>query len=293
MSERQARAAEGLGCLIEFAAHLILRTSAFEIPVVFNGTAVGRTSPAGRECISIDFSHVGDPLDIRHVRMAFSTYQWHRFRPDIFGEAVASRTRPLAVLPRQRQSLMALLLRGRELGAARRIAHRVEMTIPDARFGVGQLLARYRTSALASFHRTFYRDRAEARRPPPSLSLSELPPCVSSCLRQPNDLLLKPEHIQHLVRALMSRGWQAAEIARLVEAHYAADHQWGDRWTMRMNPRSRADFDVRVFAGLVATGRDRLVDLNCVSAQEKGLCPGYGCRHDLRVDRERLTAGRS
>jgi hypothetical protein len=293
LSERQARAAEGLGCLIEFAAHAILAgATASEIPVVFNGTAVGLTGAAGRECVSIDFSHVGDPLDIRHVRMAFSTYQWHRLRPDIFGESVASRTHPLTVLPRPRRSLMQLLLGGRELGTARRIARRTRMTLPDARFGVEQLLARYRASSLAAFHRVFYRDRAETG-PLPDLNLAELPPCVGACLRQPNDLLLKPAHIQHLVRALLSRGWKAAGIARLVEAHYEADHEWGDRWTARMNRRSRADFDVRVFAGLIATGLDQLVDFNCVSAQEKGLCPGSGCPHDLRVDRDRLAAGRS
>jgi hypothetical protein len=58
-----------------------------------------------------------------------------------------------------------------------------------------------------------------------------------------------------------------------------------------MDPATRAEFDVRVFAGLVATGLDRLVDYNCVSAQEKGMCHGIGCAYDLRLDRERLLSG--
>lgn len=45
----------------------------------------------------------------------------------------------------------------------------------------------------------------------------------------------------------------------------------------------------RVFAGLVTTGSDQLVDFNCVSAQEKGLCPRSACTHDLRIDRVRLV----
>jgi hypothetical protein len=46
-----------------------------------------------------------------------------------------------------------------------------------------------------------------------------------------------------------------------------------------------AEFDVRVFAGMIATGLDRGVDYNCVSAQEKGLCPwAADCHHDLRDD---------
>jgi hypothetical protein len=51
--------------------------------------------------------------------------------------------------------------------------------------------------------------------------------------------------------------------------------------------RTRAEFDVRVFAGLVATGLDRMVDFNCVSAREKNICPDVGCPHDRRVLRER------
>jgi hypothetical protein len=73
----------------------------------------------------------------------------------------------------------------------------------------------------------------------------------------------------------------------LVRAAYEADHAWGDRWR-RLHAATRAEFDVRVFAGMVATGLDQLVDFNCVSAQEKGLCPGTGCTLDLRVDRDRL-----
>jgi len=51
---------------------------------------------------------------------------------------------------------------------------------------------------------------------------------------------------------------------------------------------TRAEFDVRVFAGLNAAGVDRGVDFNCRSAQEKGLCPGRPCPLDLRVMRQQL-----
>jgi hypothetical protein len=86
---------------------------------------------------------------------------------------------------------------------------------------------------------------------------------------------------------LLVRDWSAAEIAGLVQAEYEKDHGWGSRWARR-HPRTRAEFDVRVFAGLVATRADTLVDFNCVSAQEKELCPGTGCPYDLRQDRDRL-----
>ena len=85
--------------VLEYIAHAILKETAGHtlIPVVLNGTTVG-SGLVGRECISIDFSHGGDPLDERVIRMAFSTYQWHRARPDIFGAEAAARP-PLATVP--------------------------------------------------------------------------------------------------------------------------------------------------------------------------------------------------
>jgi hypothetical protein len=39
---------------------------------------------------------------------------------------------------------------------------------------------------------------------------------------------------------------------------------------------------------MVETGLDQGIDFNCRSAQEKGLCPGVECTHDLRHDRQAL-----
>lgn len=293
LSERQARAAAGLGLLHEYLAHVVLRRAAISsrLPVVVNGTIVG-TGGHGRECASLDFSHAGDPLDVRHMRVAFSPYQWHRLRPDIFGDDVSAQVPPIAALPRTAQSLDALLSAGRGLAAGRRAARRTHVALPDAAGGLVRLIASYRRTSLAAFHRTFYADKASlAGRRPPSAP-PDLPACMRASLARPNDLLLKPEHIQHVVRGLLARHWTAASIARLLRSRYEAPHEWGDRW-QRLDPETRADFDVRVFAGLVATGVDGLLDFNCVSAQEKNLCPLGGCPHDLRRDRDRLLQVRS
>jgi hypothetical protein len=291
MSERQARAATGLGCLVEYAAHLILESAAgSDVPLVFNGTVVGRTALAGRECVSVDFSHVGDPLDVRHIRVAFGTYQWHRLRPDIFGPETARSIPPTAALPRGRQSLMTLLTHGRGLDAASRTACRTHVRVPNIARGLRTLLSSYELSALGTFHRAFYADLQAPTLSAPTLDLAALPPCVSAALIRPNDLLLKPEYLQHVVRGLMSRGWTPAQIARHVQSVYEADHGWGDRWVARMDVRTRAEFEVRVFAGLIATGTDALVDFNCVSAQEKDICPRVGCQYDLRIDRDYLAS---
>ncbi len=288
MEARDATAAAGLGLVIEYLAHLILleaeRLSL--VPVVMNGTTVG-SGFVGRECVSIDFSHVGDPLCVRHVRMGFSTYQWHRARPDIFGPEVADLP-PIAALPRPQSSLEAFLVEGRDLATGARMAATASNALPDVSAGMKRAVDSYQDSALAGFHSAFAAERSNGAAVRDDLP-ADLPACLRRALDQPNDLLLKPEHIQSLVRGFMARGWTACEIARLVEREYTRDRGWGDRW-IRLDPQTRADFDVRVFAGLIVTGRDRLIDFNCKSTQEKGVCPYAGCAHDLREDRDRLRA---
>jgi hypothetical protein len=294
MSATQARAAAGLGCLAEYVAQLILGdATASPIPVVVNGTAVGRTGPHGRASVSIDFSHMGDPLDVRHVRTAFSTYQWHRLRPDIFGWEAASMVPPFAAVPRESDSLTTVLTRERRLDEAAIVAGRTRATLPDIGAGLRRMVASYRLTELQRVHTRFFDtarvERARQVRPLPAA----LPRCIAAPLQQPNDLLLKPEHVQHLVRGLMSRGEAPACVSRRMQVAYETDHSWGDRWSALMHPATRAEFETRVFAGLIETGHDRLLDFNCVSAQEKGLCPPGVCKHDLRHDRDRLLAAQS
>jgi hypothetical protein len=287
LTVRQASAWAGLGLLIEYIAHRILAAASPEgqLPVVLNGTPVG-TGVVGRECVSIDFTHVGDPLDVRHIRLPFSTYQSHRLRPDIFGPLAAAQP-PLAAVPRSGTALMTLLAGGRGLAAGVRAAPRSDSAIPSITAGLEQVLTAYLESPLAAFHRDFYDARQMNGHDAVALDDHDLPPCVATALAWPNDLLLRPEYIQHLVRVLMARGQRPAEIAAVVLSAYDADHGWGYRWS-RLDARTRAEFDVRVFAGMIATRLDTLVDFNCVSAQEKGICPRDGCSFDLRRDCDRL-----
>lgn len=283
---RIASAWTGLGCLVEYLATRVITAGPPDaVPLVFNGTRVG-TGLVGRECVSIDFSYLGDPLDARYTRCAFSAYQWHHFRPDIFGAKTARLVPEMAAVPRGRRALLSFMRAGRSLDAGRQAARSGRATLPDVSVAMENVLARYLASPLAAFHRRFHVER----RHPAAVCIPEgLPPCALASLRQPNDLLLRPEHLQHLVRTLLARGWSAAHVSTLVESTYLADHQWGDRWLRSMDPATRSEFDVRVFAGMIATGADRLIDFNCVSAQEKGLCPRRACAFNLRIDAERLS----
>jgi hypothetical protein len=168
-------------------------------------------------------------------------------------------------------------------------AKRGSALIPDASLGVSALLERYTASPLAAFHASYQREvSVAAAEPPPCLDPAPLPACVAAPLVWPNDLLLRPEQLQHAMRYLLACGWSAGRVASLVGARYSsADHNWGSHW-QRADPRARAEFDVRVFAGRHAAGTDGGLDFNCRSAQEKGLCPGGPCTHDLRRQRGML-----
>jgi hypothetical protein len=283
ISERHARAYVGAGLLAEFLAHQILRRARHRspLPVVLNGTVVG-TGDVGRECLSIDLSYAGDPMDVRHMRVAFGAYQKHRFRPDLTGPASAYP--PIIAVPRGRESLEHMLCHTRDLRHAARLARTASAALPDTSDGVRRLLAGYRQSRLAAFHRTYLAEPVPAELP---ALRPGLPRCVTHPLAYPNDLLLQPTIIQHVTRLLVAEGIAPRAVAALVQSKYEADHGWGPRWTW-MDAATRAAFDVRVFSGLLLAGVDQGTDLNCRSAQEKGICPGGECGLDLRLVRARL-----
>jgi len=293
IGEDTAKAFHGLGMLLEHLAHRAIDRVGLDgaIPLVVNNTEVG-TGPNGRECVSIDLTHLGDPLDSRLLRVPFGLYQKHRLRPDLVGGG-AARVAPIAVLPRRRREFAACFGPGRGLARAAREAVEADTTIPDVSAGLERLLADYKASDLSAWHRRYAQVRLRSldvwSDPGAGFGMGDVPPCVSACVEHPNDLLLKPTHIQLLVRSLLARGWHARDVAGLVLARYGLPDAWGDHWE-RVDPATRADFDVRVFAGLVAMGRDRGVDFNCVSTQEKRMCPGTGCPHDLRRERDRMLA---
>lgn len=287
-----ARAYAGLGLVMEYLGQRILREAAERspIPVVLNGTISGPVF-LDRETVSIDLSFAGDPLDIRHLRMAYGAYQRHRWRPDLMGAGVSERAPVLIAVPRGGLGLEELLRGHRLPGAAVRRAERHSARIPVVRRGMATLLAEYLRSPVARLHDLFHAEPVCVAPAPPAWFEAEgpeaLPSCVRACLETPNARLLEPTGLQHVTRALLGRGWSPRRIAGLIQFLYTEDHGWGRRWDWQ-DRQTRAEFYVRVFSTLLLTGEDEAIDFNCVSAQEKGLCPRTGCPHDLRVDRQEL-----
>ena len=281
---RVARAFAGLGLVMEFLAHRVKQIAAplTKIPVELTAVEVG-PSEHGREMISIDISEYGDPLYSRMLRVPFSVYLKPWQQPWLFDAYVLARLQPLFAIPLQgidwRQGIYTM----RNPQLTTELAARVSTKIPEATYGTGKLLTDYWNSKLAGFHLSFYSQEQHPAELWPEtydrLPLEILPACVRVALETPNDLLLRPAYIRRLVRVMLALGWHPRHIAGLICSKYRRDFGWTQ--FVNADPATRADFYTRVFAGIFAAGTDDLLDFNCVSAQEEGICTFSDCGFNL------------
>lgn len=284
-----ARGFEGMGRLLEYIVHLVVRQQLKErgsIPLVCTDVAVGGKG----EAISLDLSMYGDPIYMRDIRCPFSSYQKHKVAKYKYGESTAREIPVQIALPRitddgkNQQTLNELFSMRRHFSNSANYSRSISTNIPETSAAVEALIAAYQRDSLYKFHTEF--DRAEHDPPHkwPStydrFDAQTLPPCVAHCLNDPNDHLLKPTNLQTLVRVLLKAGWHPKHIAGLVRSKFERDYGWGTQW-FKYDAASRANFYVRLFAGLAQTGTDPEIDLNCVSHREKGYCWKPFCGYNL------------
>lgn len=283
-----AEAFRGLGMVMEFLGHEVLRRCPPTDHPPLRLTAIEvEPGPGGREIVSLDLSEYGDPLSIRSIRVPFGPYLKPRRLAWSRGEEVPP-GEDLLVIPLvgvEEGTSPALM---RAPARAARLARRVSTRIPDQTSGTRRLLTRYLGSRLARIHR--WHDSTPRITPgmPP-----RLPPCVAELLA-PQARLLCPAGLQLLTRTLLSLGWSPRHIAQLAAARISLLTGSG-KPPLLFDPVLRADFYVRLFAGLVLTGIDRLEDFNCPATQGKGCCVGADCRGGLedlaRTLEERCSRG--
>ena len=283
----------GLGLIMEFVGHRVLEASLQTCTLPVQPAAIEVGSGAfGREIISFDLSEYGDPLHTRHVRIPFSAYLKPRQFEWMFGEAEVRRLLPVFEIPLSDMPPAQAIVAMRDPEAVLEIARRVSVGIPDQSEAMEQLLDNYEHSELAEFHQQFYmRLREETSLPNCSIPIPEAPPCAQFLLENPNDWLLRPAALQHIVRVLTAIDWSPSFIAHRICASYSKDCDWGNIWA-RLDPCNRAIFYTRLFAGMIATDLDKRIDFNCVSHQKKGYCMIPECSSNLIMYRDMLLVGR-
>lgn len=287
VGETLGAAYEGLGRVLEHLGHRVLeRVEGCPVPVQLVAVTVG-PGEHGREIVSFDLSQFGDPLGVRCARLPFTAYLKGRW----FRAPAWVMARPFVVVPVVGADEADARAAAASLEGAAALAARSSVGIPEASRGTQSLVRDYLGSGLHRFH-----EELEATVPEPRerwgttydrLDPATLPVCLGRILERPNDLLLQPAGIQHVVRGLTALGWHPRHVAGLLRSKYERDHGWVPGIHFH-EAGVRADFYTRLFAGLVACGRDGLVDFNCESAREKGLCPGGECGCDLRDLARRL-----
>ncbi len=294
---RLGRAFAGLGMVMEYLAHRIIERSAGECPIPVEATAV-RVGPGlrGSELIALDVSEYADPLYMRKTRVPFSVYlKAHRHESELGSHVIAAMP-PVFLLPLDGMDAHEGIETMHDPHRAADWARRCTAHIPEHPEGMESLLTSYARSDLAEFHAWFY---SQAHEPPERwpmtydrTPLAHLPFCVRDPLEHPNDLLMQPGRIRHVVRGLLSEGWHPRHVAGLIRSKYERDYGWYDYW-LEHDATGRADVYTRLFAGLFFTGRDDLVDFNCCSTQEKGWCRPAQCSHNLHHCRRRLLERRT
>jgi hypothetical protein len=254
------RAFAGLGLVMEFFGRLILEMARPQcrIPVELTAVEVA-PSQRGREMISIDLSEYGDPLPTRTVRVPFSGYLKPWQQSYAVGQENIGKIGPIIFVPAGEMTTSGAVAAMRDPERAARWAEKFSTDIPDATSGTGELLHIYEASLLHTFHDFFY-----SRRHDPVTSwphtydrtpLETLPEGVRDALLFPNDLLLRPTTIRAVTETLVARGWHPRHVAGLIRSKFERDYGWGNQWK-DYSPAMRADFYVRIFAGLKTSVAD-------------------------------------
>lgn len=291
VSLRHGRSFDGMGRVMEFLAHQIVRAAVNQtrMPIIMKDVAVGKTGRGGREAVSLDLSCFGDPIYMRDLRCAFSTNQKHKVQRHKVGEAIASATPILVALPRGKLTLDECLRLRRHFRHAAEYAGKTYCFIPDFTVNLRKVIEDYQQSKLFRFHQWFDSEQQDPWTKWDStyraFDIRVLPPCVQHSLRVPNDNLLKPTNLQTLTRCLLALGWHPTHIAGLVRCKWEGDHGWGKGMWEHFDAGSRSSFYVRLFAGLIANEVDMMIDHNCVSHKEKGYCWQPNCGYSLGIYR--------
>lgn len=266
-----------MSLIMEYVAHKVKMESAPQtaVPVEITAMAVGPGLTGKREIVSIDISEYGDPLHTRFIRSPF-TYYLKPVMIDLIHKPGLDHVHNVRAIPLHEMDVRTALRVRQEECEVQELAHRACVRIPEQGHGTDRLLDEYLASRLRRFHEFFYASHHDPvedwQHTYYRVPRETFPPCARSVIENPNDALLKPAGMQFVTRCLLARDWHPRHIAGYVRSIFENPiFNWGVRWD-DYDAATRADFYIRLCAGLYETGLDELVDFNCTSMLEKGFC---------------------
>jgi hypothetical protein len=292
IDKESQRAFGTIALLLEYVAQKVkkeaVRHSA--IPVELTAVRVGPGVTGRREIVSIDISEYGDPLHSRVIRVPFTYYLKPAMTMLLDKPGLRDRISKVRAIPLHEMDVRTALEVRQDENLVRDLAQRACVRIPEQGQGIARLMEEYLASRLRRFHEYFYSAMHDPKDSWPRtyyhVGPEMFPACVRRFVDQPNDALLKPAVMQLVARCLLAQDWHPRHVAGFIRSRFEdPSHQWGIDWN-DYDPAIRADFYTRLFIGEYETGLDGLLDFNCTSTLEKGLCcspPDAGaCLEPLR-----------
>lgn len=296
VTEDLGNAFSGLGMVMEWLAYQIKEESSHycKLPVEITDVCVGPVE-RGREIISIDISEYGDPLYTRVIRIPFSVYRKPYKKSIIHNKDILKKIPKLFMIPLYEINIDEAIEVMQNEKKVKELAERATVQIPKQSETMCSMINAYKNSSLKTFHDWFYSQEHNSpedwHKTYDITPLEKLPPCVRHIFMFPNNLLLKPAGIGLVVKTMLSLGWHPRHIAGLIRSKYERNYGWGNEWFI-YDAATRADFYTRIFSGLFVTGKDDLVDFNCISNKEKKFCFNPDRHCDLDNFRESLLRRR-
>jgi len=237
------------GRILEYLCHCVISDTQKEIDVPIT------ICDSADQGISLDISQYGDPVYMRIIRSAFSSWDKHNmngFVSDLVGEA------PFLDVVRkygkfENNNLPELFELARDYESSIEYAKNFSGKIPAAGTRIFNLALQYENSLLRRFHKDF--DDVEHDPDNSTYMLAEFDERFDARARQlmaaPNPELMQPKNLKWFSEHLLLHGINSKHIGGIIAARYEAeDKGWKQKYWSKYLTRTRANFWARVYCGL-------------------------------------------
>lgn len=244
------------GRVLEFLSHKIIQDVK---PKVNLDITISDTQEEG---LSLDLSQYGDPIYMRIIRTAFSSWDKHNIIESLSN--IVQQPPFVDVIRKygclENNDLEYLFPLHQDYSASIEHNKQFNGTILTAGKNVLKLIQEYKQSALRAFHLEF--DSKEHDANDHMYKLAKFNPHLDFDIREmmeyPNPSLLQPGKIKRTVEHLLKKSWHPKHIGGMLAGRYEAkDKNWDEVYWSKYNSRTRANFWARIYGGLASVNHQK------------------------------------